>query len=120
MGAPEPRIRDKRMKRRNLRSDADIAQAAAKWVATLVDSPSRRTAAAARRWLRQSPEHCSEFLVAVGVYRLLKGMGPTSALDMEALIAQVNTVVPFAGRPGSGSATKDVPQRPTAAVPASR
>jgi len=106
------------MKRKKLSLDADIALAAADWVATLVDSPSRRTVAAARRWLRQSPEHCSEFLVAVGLYRLLKGMGQTRAIDMEALVAQVDTVVAFAGRPASVPAAENAKatRQPTAAA----
>jgi len=103
------------MKRKNLKLDTDIAQTAAGWVATLVDSPNRRTTVAARRWLTQSPEHCSEFLVAVGLYRLLKGMGPTHATDVEELVAQVDTVVSFAGRvPGAENAQGT--RRPTAAL----
>jgi len=106
------------MKRKKLALDADIAQTAAEWVATLVDSPSRRTTAAARRWLRQSPEHCSEFLVAVGLYRLLKRIGPTRATDVEKLIAQLDTVVAFAGRPASVPAAENAQgtRRPTAAT----
>jgi ferric-dicitrate binding protein FerR (iron transport regulator) len=106
------------MKRKGVSSDANISQEAADWIATLVDSPSRRTVAAARRWVRQSPEHCSEFLAAAELYRLLKGLGPTRAGEVEALLAELDTVVPFAPRPGHVRSAEPVRQTPWPVVAA--
>jgi transmembrane sensor len=87
------------MKRSKPRYDVGIAQEAADWVARLKERPSRRTVAAVRQWTNMSPEHCREFLVAAGIYKVLQGLGAIRSVDVEALIAQASTVVSLSGRP---------------------
>jgi transmembrane sensor len=86
------------MRRNQPRYDAAIAKEAADWVAALVSTPSRRTAAAVRKWVLRSPEHCREFIVAAGIYKVIQRLPSFRTVDVEALVAEANVVVSLPGR----------------------
>lgn len=89
-----------------------IARDAADWLRRLQrDDPTERTAFLT--WLRQSPLHVKELLLALAVDDALDGMDSEKRIDLEALIASASAnVVPL---PSNG-ALASTPRKPTRKV----
>jgi transmembrane sensor len=71
-----------------------VAQQAAEWVAAL-PSADRQTRAQFVRWLKESPLHVRETLLALEIAAQLSGIDRTQRIDVEALIARASRPVDF-------------------------
>ncbi len=93
---------------RSPRETSDLAEQAAEWVARLDDDASPECRAELVNWLRLSPHHIEEFLLAQAAYRAFHGMSREQLLpvDSEELRAgNAANVIPIKGR---GSESRDV------------
>lgn len=73
--------------------DRSIAEQAAEWVERL-KTPSAQRNAEFMRWLKRSPTHVREMLLAMTIDAELDGIDPDRKIDIDRLIAQTaNNVV---------------------------
>jgi len=89
------------------REETLVARDAADWIRRLQqDDPAERTAFLA--WLRQSPLHVRELLLALSLDEALEGMDARRQIDLESLVASVSgNVVPL----HESTASRDIPIR---------
>jgi transmembrane sensor len=94
------------------RETVQLAEQAADWVTRLDDEPTPACHAELVTWLRMSPAHIEEFLLAQATYRAFHEAGSAQDLDMQALLAadagkvialrEQNPVAPHNGKRFSG------------------
>lgn len=83
--------------------DRSIAEQAAEWVERM-KAPSDRDRAEFMRWIKRSPLHVREVLLAITVDAELTGIDPDHKIDVDELIAESESNVAWIGeREGMGS-----------------
>jgi len=80
---------------------AQLAEQAAEWVMRLEDEPTPECHAELVNWLRLSPRHIEEFLLAQATYRAFHELGPQHDVEIEELLtAQAGNIVAIASNAG--------------------
>jgi transmembrane sensor len=75
-----------------------VAEQAAEWM-LIMESPTTAERAAFWNWLESSPLHVRELILAVKTHRRLRGFDRTRELDVDAILARVQSSVAHIGAP---------------------
>jgi ferric-dicitrate binding protein FerR (iron transport regulator) len=70
--------------------DRRLAERAAQWLVMFIDSdmvPQAKAEFAA--WLKESPRHTEEFLMAMAVWKEMDGLDPQRNIDLTSLLAEI-------------------------------
>jgi ferric-dicitrate binding protein FerR (iron transport regulator) len=68
-------------------ADRELAEHAAQWVVMIIENEMRPTSQEDfAAWLRASPRHAEEFLLAMAVWMQLDALDPEHAIDLQKLL----------------------------------
>ena len=68
-------------------ADRELAEHAAQWLVMLIEDEMRPTAQQDfAEWLKASPRHAEEFLLAMAVWNQLDALDPARSIDLQKLL----------------------------------